>query len=338
MVVDDSQSFLDLFLALPECDDFEVAAFTSAAEGLSFLEANRVDLIVSDVQMPGMDGNAFFQRVQDTHPEIPVILITAFGSTDKAVQAVKQGAFYYFEKPLHGHLDLFWTTVRQALIQRDNLREIAAWRRQTTRHPPGTTQLIGQSAAIRRVRQAIAEVAELPTTILITGETGTGKELVARALHGLSSRREKPFLAVNCAEFAPECSKANSSDTNAALLPAPWTKKKDCLKSPVTVPSFSMKSVKPPCPCRPNCCACWKTGISSAWAAVSCWVPTAGWLSPPIVVFGPRWPQDVFGRIFTTASNIYGIDIAPIAPPARGYRPHRPGLPAAFQYRLQPQD
>jgi two-component system response regulator AtoC len=202
MLVDDNAGFLELFRAMPECRDVELVTFTRVAEALAYLAEQPVDVIVSDVEMPEMDGNAFFNAVQDAHPDVPFIFLTAYGSTDKAIQAVKQGAFHYFEKPLHDRLDLFWATVRQALARRDHLREIAAWRRQEAGSGRPADRLIGPSAAMQRVRRAIAEVADLPVTVLVTGATGTGKELVARAVHARSGRRDRPFMPVNCAEFA----------------------------------------------------------------------------------------------------------------------------------------
>ena len=167
------------------------------------LEQEPFDLIVSDVQMPEMTGNELFFRVQDRHPDIPVIMITAFGSTEAAIQAVKQGAFHYFEKPLFDKLDLFWTTLREALAKRRMLKELDQLNRERALQPRGPISIIGDSAAIQKIRDQIAEVAELPVTVLVSGETGTGKELVAQAIHELSERRDKPYFEINCARFAP---------------------------------------------------------------------------------------------------------------------------------------
>jgi len=203
LLIDDNEAFLKLFMALPETDDFEIAPLTSAEKALEILSMESVDLIISDIKMPGMTGTVLFETVQDLYPDIPVILITAFGSAEKAIQAIKQGAFHYFEKPLNDNLELFWTTVREALAKREMLKEIASLRKQKSLRIQTPDPIIGRSKEIKKVLHSVKEVAGLPATVLICGETGTGKELVARAVHGMSARKNKPFFPVNCNEFAP---------------------------------------------------------------------------------------------------------------------------------------
>jgi len=202
LLVDDEEGFLEMFAPLFGMQGFEAIACDSAKAALTYLEREPVDVIVSDIQMPGMSGTELFARVQDLYPEIPVILMTAFGSTEQAVQAVKQGAFHYFEKPIANKLDLFWATVREALVKREMSREIDVYRREKSIVLKKPLAIIGQSEGIARVLKAVEDVANLPVTVLILGETGTGKELVARAIHEMSDRRCKPFFAVNSTEFA----------------------------------------------------------------------------------------------------------------------------------------
>jgi len=203
LLIADNEAFLELFLALSQADDFEIIPLTSAETALEILGTEEVDLVISDVEMAGMTGTELFERVQDLYPNIPVILVTAFGSTELAIQAVKRGAFHYFEKPIHDKLDLFWTTVREALAKRTILKEIASLRKESSIEAKTFAPIIGRSEEIRKVLQSIKEVADLPATVLIYGETGTGKELVARAIHDLSTRDLEPFFSVNCNEFAP---------------------------------------------------------------------------------------------------------------------------------------
>jgi two-component system response regulator AtoC len=203
LLVDDNEAFLELFLSLPEAKDFDIVPLTSAKNALELLNKEPADLIVSDVQMPETSGTELFFRVQDLHPDIPVILITAFGSTEEAIVAVKRGAFHYFEKPMADKLDLFWTTVREALAKRAMLKELSSLQREKSLRRETSPIIIGQSDGIKRVIRSIEEIAGLNVPVLISGETGTGKELVARAIHNLSDRRNKPFFAVGCNEFAP---------------------------------------------------------------------------------------------------------------------------------------
>jgi len=203
LLIDDNEAFLKLFLALPEAGAFEIVPLASAEKALEILSMESADLIISDIQMPGMTGTVLFETVQDLYPDIPVILITAFGSTEMAIQAVKQGAFHYFEKPINDKLELFWTTVREAQAKREMLKEVASLRKEKSLRIQTPAPIIGRSKEIKKVFQSIKEVAGLPATVLTYGETGTGKELVARAVHDLSTRKNKPFFAVNCNEFAP---------------------------------------------------------------------------------------------------------------------------------------
>ena len=101
LIVDDNEAFRELFLCLPGAEKFEILPLSSGEEALTLLETERVDLIISDIEMPGMTGSELFEKVQDLYPGIPFIPLTAYGSTEKAVQAIKQGAFHYFQKPIH---------------------------------------------------------------------------------------------------------------------------------------------------------------------------------------------------------------------------------------------
>lgn len=121
LLIDDNENFINLFLCLPETDAYDIFPFTSATAALDFLREKSIDLIISDVQMPEMSGNELLTKVQDLHPDIPFILITAFSSAENAIQAVRQGAYHYFEKPLDDKLELFWVTVREALDKRRRL-------------------------------------------------------------------------------------------------------------------------------------------------------------------------------------------------------------------------
>ena len=202
ILVDDNKSFIELFLCLPETEDYDISTFTSAFSALVFLKENPVDLVIADVQMPEMSGNEMLAAVQDINPDIPFILITAYGTLEKAIAAIQHGAYHYFEKPIDNKLDLFWATVREALEKGRRLKEIEALRREKSLRTSAVGTMIGRTPGMQQVFQAINDVATLPVTVLIYGETGTGKELVARAIHQLSDRRDQGFFPVNCNEFA----------------------------------------------------------------------------------------------------------------------------------------
>lgn len=203
LLIDDNESFLHQFApVVAGCGDYDAIPLVSAHDALNLLSNEPVDLIISDVQMPGMSGMEFFKEIQETYPDIPVIFITAFSCVEDAVRVVKQGAFHYFEKPVVDKLDLFQSTLREALAKRKILRELAALNREKSLRAGRLQAIIGESEGIGKILQSIEDVAPLPVTVLICGETGTGKDLVARAIHELSDRRDEGFFPVNCGELA----------------------------------------------------------------------------------------------------------------------------------------
>lgn len=204
LLVDDNPSFIDLFMALPEAQAYDFISTHTGKSALSHLKKKSVDLVITDVEMPNMGGVELFEHCRDLAPDVPVILITAFGSTAAAVDAVKRGAFHYFEKPLNADsVALLWTTIREALSKREMQRQVAVIKRQQTITSESRRRIIGTSAATKTVLASIQEVADLPVTVLIQGETGTGKELVAKAIHELGRRRDYPFFGVSCTELSP---------------------------------------------------------------------------------------------------------------------------------------
>jgi DNA-binding NtrC family response regulator len=203
LLVDDNDVFLELFLCQPEADDFDIITFPSAEKAIEFLDQKSADLIISDVQMPKMSGTELFETIQDRFPDIPFIFLTAFGSTESAIAAVKKGAYHYFEKPIDDKLDLFWSTVIQALEKHRRISEIDSLRKEKSLSVKSDGEIIGRSKGMKKVLESILEVADLPVSVLIYGETGTGKELVARSIHETGCRQDNAFFAVNTNAFSP---------------------------------------------------------------------------------------------------------------------------------------
>ncbi|MDX9788325.1 MAG: sigma-54 dependent transcriptional regulator [Desulfobacterales bacterium] len=203
LLVNENQSFLDLFLTLPETDAYDVIATTSGEAALAHLKSQPVDLLIANVQMPGMGGIELFERARDLVPEVPVILITARGFADEAVDVVKRGVFHYFEKPLDRDIQLFWAAIREALGEPNTQHRMTLIKRREVIQSESKRQIIGCSKAIWKLLNQIQEVADLKVTVLIQGETGTGKELVARAIHEMGCRRDYPFFGISCTELSP---------------------------------------------------------------------------------------------------------------------------------------
>lgn len=175
---------------------YQVSEASSAEEALEKLDRQSVDLIISDWKLGGMDGMELLGRVKDQCPETSFIMITAYGTVTHAMEAVRAGADDYLEKPFErGSLLLALERTLKSKRLHDENQRMAAELTQRDR----LVDLIGRSAAMQKIFRAVEKVANTVATVLITGESGTGKELAARALHALSTRKNGPFIAVNCA-------------------------------------------------------------------------------------------------------------------------------------------
>lgn len=267
LLVDDSQSFIDLFMVLPEADAYDIIATTSAESALEHLKKQPVDLLISDVQMPKMDGIELFERARDQVPDVPVILITAYGSTDAAVNAVKRGAFHYFEKPLDRTMELFWTTVREALDKREMQRQVAVINRQKAIKSESGLRIVGNSEGTQKILNQIKEVADLPVTVLIQGETGTGKELVAKAIHELGRRRDHPFFGISCTELSPGVLESELFGHERGSFTGAIAQKKGLFEVAHRERFFLMRSAKRLPRCSQSCCGFLRPEPSSASVA-----------------------------------------------------------------------
>ncbi len=197
LVADDEQNLRRVLVALLRREGHEVI---QAASGLEAIERlTDVDVVITDLRMPGADGMEVLRTASKNHPHVPVIMITAYGSVGQAVEAIKAGAFDYIEKPFEQ--DSIRTIITKAIGQATANRSAP----RATFYPPGEALpsgrfgLVGTSDQMQTIFKVIEQVADTPSTVLITGESGTGKELVAKALHEQSSRKGEPFIKINCA-------------------------------------------------------------------------------------------------------------------------------------------
>ena len=196
LIVDDEGIQRDIVRDILEDQGCDVAAVGNGAEALAYLKTTPVDVMLSDLRMPGMDGVELLQHAKAFDPEIVVVMITAYGSFESAVDAVKKGAYDYLAKPLDkGQLTL---VVERALSRKRLADENRALRSQLQERYE-FHNIIGHSPQMQEVFKMIEKIAPSQSTVMIYGESGTGKELVARALHSHSKRRDQRFLAVNCA-------------------------------------------------------------------------------------------------------------------------------------------
>ncbi|HUJ59177.1 MAG TPA: sigma-54 dependent transcriptional regulator [Kofleriaceae bacterium] len=194
LVADDEQNLRRVLAALLRREGHDVVQAASGLEAIDRLAD--VDVVITDLRMPGADGMEVLRTAAKNHPHVPVIMITAYGSVGQAVEAIKAGAFDYIEKPFEQ--ESIRVIVEKAIGQASANRLAP---RQTL-YPAAETGkfgLIGTSPEMQAIFAVIEKVADTPSTVLITGESGTGKELVAKALHEQSSRRTEPFIKINCA-------------------------------------------------------------------------------------------------------------------------------------------
>jgi len=195
LVVDDEASMRHLLAVILTDHGYEARAVGSAEEALRELEAREYDVVVTDVRMPRMDGIALLRAVQAAQPEVTVVVMSAYGSHDAALEAMKAGAYDFLPKPFKP--DEVVLCLRKA-EERERLRRENRRLRRELHGGPGAGRLVGRSEAVQSVLRQLAKVAPQKTTVLVQGESGTGKELVARAIHEGSPRAALPFVAVNC--------------------------------------------------------------------------------------------------------------------------------------------
>ena len=196
LVIDDEAAQREAVSGYLRKRGFAVLQAANGRAGLALLQGQVIDLIITDLRMPELDGMGVLAAARETNPAIGVVLATAFGTVDGAVDAMQEGAFYYLQKPLD--LDVLDRIVDRALEQRHRISENELLRQQIGERVP-FGGIMGCSPAIEEALNVVARVAPSRATVLLRGESGTGKELMARAVHEASPRAARPFVAVNCA-------------------------------------------------------------------------------------------------------------------------------------------
>jgi two-component system response regulator HydG len=196
LVVDDDPAMCAMVRAHLVKRSYEVATREVAAEAFEILRSSDFDAVVTDLQMRGMNGLELCERIAADRPDVPVIVITAFGSLELAIAAIRVGAYDFVPKPFA--IEQLCIALERA-IQHRSLREEVKRLREEAARPARVDELLGDSAAMRSVLELLDRVRDSESSVLVTGESGTGKELVARALHRRSARSDGPFVAINCA-------------------------------------------------------------------------------------------------------------------------------------------
>jgi DNA-binding NtrC family response regulator len=201
LVVDDDASLRRVLQVQLEQEGYAVASAASAQQTLSMLQVQPYDLVISDLKMPGASGLELLRQIRLQYPEAIVLILTAFGTVETAVEAMKSGAYDYLTKPVHP--DELSLVVGRALEHLRLVKEVCTLRANLDQKY-GFENILGRSGSLLQVLDTAARAARTHSTVLIRGETGTGKELLARAIHFNSSRKHKPLITINCAAIPKE--------------------------------------------------------------------------------------------------------------------------------------
>ncbi|MEW6054516.1 MAG: sigma-54 dependent transcriptional regulator [Nitrospirota bacterium] len=198
LIVEDEKSMREVLKILLEGENYDVVSASDGQEGLSIIDRDIFDLVITDMKMPKADGFTVLKKVKEISPDTIVIMITAFGTTELAIDAMKLGAYDYISKPFN--IDEIRLIVKKAM-EKKRLSEEITLLRQKVETTYTLENIIGRSPKMQEMFKLIPRIAQSHSNVLITGESGSGKELVAAALHNLSQRKGKNFVTINCAAF-----------------------------------------------------------------------------------------------------------------------------------------
>ena len=198
LIIEDEKSLREVLRILLEEEGYEITTASNGLEGMDYIQNDIFDLVVTDIKMPKADGFEVLKKVKGISPSTIVIMITAFGTTESTIEAMKLGAYDYIHKPFK--IDEIRHVIQKA-FEKKNLSEELSLLREKIKSSFGLENIIGKSLKMQELLTLIQKVAQSNSTVLITGESGCGKELVAAAMHNLSPRKNKNFVTINCATF-----------------------------------------------------------------------------------------------------------------------------------------
>lgn len=198
LIIDDERAIRKTLTEILSFEGYKVEEASDGEEGLKKFKEKNYDLVLCDIKMPKLDGIEFLQRAGETNPDVPIVMISGHGNIETAVEAVKKGAYDFISKP--PDLNRLLITIRNAMDKSTLVSETKVLKRKVSR----VQEMIGESAGIKKIKETIEKVAPTDARILVTGENGVGKELVARWIHEKSNRASGPIIEVNCAAIPTE--------------------------------------------------------------------------------------------------------------------------------------
>ncbi|TAN19444.1 MAG: sigma-54-dependent Fis family transcriptional regulator [Chitinophagaceae bacterium] len=198
LIIDDEKSIRNTLSDILSYEGYKIEEAADGQEGINLFKKNTYDVVLCDIKMPKIDGMEFLEQAVEINPDVPIIMVSGHGNIDNAVEAVKKGAFDFISKP--PDLNRILITIRNALDRTTLVAETKTLRKKVFK----TQEMIGESEPIRHIRETIEKVAPTDARVLVTGENGVGKELVARWIHEKSNRASAPLIEVNCAAIPSE--------------------------------------------------------------------------------------------------------------------------------------
>ncbi len=263
LVIDDEENILSSLKGVLEDEGFVVETAKNGALGLQRLKKFRPDVVLLDIWMPGDDGIKVLQKIKKADPTLEVIMMSGHGTVETAVKAIKLGAFDFLEKPLH--FDKILVLLQHAF----ELSALQAENKYLREELHGEETLIGESEPMKRLKHLISVTAPSNGWVLIQGENGTGKELVARALHQGSPRATERFIAVNCAAIPDELIESELFGHEKGSFTGRTIVRSENSSRPMGAPFFSMKSETWEPRCRQKFCAHSRKAIFREWEGIS---------------------------------------------------------------------
>lgn len=260
--IDDDDILRDANVQTLQLAGFEVAAFASAEAALAALSERFAGVVVSDIRMPRMDGRQLFRRLQEQDPDLPVLLITGHADVTEAVEAMHDGVYDFVAKPYAP--ERLVSSIRRAMEKRRLVLENRELRRLSV-EAQGDWPLIGQTAVMERLRATLRQLANADVDVLLEGETGVGKELAARALHAWGRRRDREFVAVDCAALPAQALDSELFGHELGAFSGAMRQRAGRIQQPTAAPcSWTRSRPWPPRP-RASSCGCWRSARSRRW-------------------------------------------------------------------------
>ncbi len=291
LLVDDDPGLLKLLGLRLTSEGYSVVTAESGAEGLRVLNREKVDLVISDLRMDEMDGMQLFAEIQKVQPGMPVIILTAHGSIPDAVAATQQGVFSFLTKPVDK--DALYQAIDDALEQSAPATD-ERWREAIVTRSPLMLRLLEQARL----------VAQSDVSVLINGQSGTGKEIFARAIHNASPRNSKPFIAINCGALPEQLLESELFGHARGAFTGAVSNREGLFRRRKAERYFSMKLAICLRRYRSNCCACCRSVKCARWAVTAILISMCGLFLPLTVICQKRWRAGNSAKISITASTL----------------------------------